>query len=226
MNFWLAREILFSLLESKVPMRPRWLKRHCRRTLEQEVSAWHRRDLILSGSRPRAPQWKPAMEERVKFLSGDALRNRILQAFRDFVRAHALKQPLVLVWEDLHWCDSSSLQVLERIMPLTAELPLLLFCATRPDESRVTELLTRAREAHAANYRSIELSPLTRQQSGSLIQELLRIRNLPEEMRDRILDRAEGNPFFLGGITSLAPRLGSCRDAKGGRSGSARTALD
>ncbi|HEV2097172.1 MAG TPA: hypothetical protein VGQ82_11810 [Chthoniobacterales bacterium] len=54
-----------------------------------------------------------AEEERVKFLAGEALQARILSAVRDYVRSRAAKEPLVLVWEDLHWCDPSSKQVYE-----------------------------------------------------------------------------------------------------------------
>ena len=59
------------------------------------------------------------------------------------------------------------------------------------------QLQERARAASAENFRVLELSPLTRKESGSLIQSLLKIENLPEKMHALILDRAEGNPFFL-----------------------------
>jgi predicted ATPase/class 3 adenylate cyclase len=196
MSYWLAREILLSLLGIKSDAPASAVEQALRKHLEQEFPHGVSEVYPYLARALELPM-EPAMEERVKFLSGDTLRARILQAFHDFVRAHATKQPLVLVWEDLHWCDSSSLQVLDRIMPLTEDVPLLLLCAARPDEKRVVEFLARARETHRANYCGIELSPLSRQQSGSLIEQLLRIEKLPETMRDLILDRAEGNPFYL-----------------------------
>ncbi|MEP6955865.1 MAG: hypothetical protein ABI883_03505, partial [Chthoniobacterales bacterium] len=131
-----------------------------------------------------------ADEARVKFLPGDVLRERILDAVRDYVRLRTEREPCVLVWEDLHWCDPSSRQVFAALLPLTSSSRLLLVYATRPTEEGNA---WRASDAH----RTLQLSPLTRGESGTLIHELLRIENLPEGMRDLILDRAEGNPFFL-----------------------------
>ena len=196
MSYWLARAILFGLLKIKPDAPIAVIDEALRRALQQhfpqgitEVYPYLARLLELP--------MEETMQERVKFLGGDALRARILQAFHDYVRGQAMRRPLVLVWEDLHWCDSSSLQVLEQIIPLTAEAPLLLICATRPDANRVVDLLARARAMHSANYRDLKLSPLNRQQSRSLICELLKFENLPGQVRDLVLDRAEGNPFYL-----------------------------
>ena len=89
------------------------------------------------------------------------------------------------------------MRVLETLLPITTEAPLLLLLAYRPDEALVEQLRQRCRDACPANYCAVELAPLTREQSGSLIQSLLRIEDLPQKMRELILDRAEGNPFFL-----------------------------
>ena len=196
MSYWLAREVLRSILDVKADAPRSKMDAALRSSLDQDL-----REKIVEvypylGRLLEIPMAE-AMEERVKFLTSEALQGRILQAFYDYVRARAHRQPLVLVWEDLHWCDPSSLQVFENLLPLANEVPLLLLCAYRPRENRATELLAQADETCAANYRSIQLCPLTRQQSDSLIQKLLKIENSPEKMRDLILDRAEGNPFFL-----------------------------
>ena len=43
------------------------------------------------------------------------------------------QQPLVLVCEDLHWADPTSLELLERLLPLTDRAPLLIVCVFRPE---------------------------------------------------------------------------------------------
>ncbi len=136
-------------------------------------------------------------EERLKFLTSEALQGRILQAFRDYVAAHAQKKALILHWEDLHWCDPSSLRILETLLPLVKEVPLLLLVAYRRDDESVDQLQKQVQRVAPSHCRTIELSPLTREESRVLIQRLLKIENLPEKMRELILDRAEGNPFFV-----------------------------
>ena len=134
-----------------------------------------------------------AEAEALKFLSAEALQTRILAAVRDYVRTCAELQPHVLVWEDLHWCDPSSKRVFEMLLPLTRAVPLLILSAARPAEDGG------AAGQDEAGYlgHTLRLSPLTRDESGALIRDLLRIENLPEQMRELILSRAEGNPFFL-----------------------------
>lgn len=196
MSYWLAREILCSLLKVDAEEAPSKIEAALRASLEQKLPG-KVDDVYPFLGRVLDISIEKRMEERVKFLPAETVQTRILQAFQDYVRAWAGHQALVLVWEDLHWCDPSSLRVFETLLPLTAEVPLLLLAAARPDEKSVTELLARTGEAYSANYRRIELSPLSRRESGSLIEQLLKIENLPEPMRDLILDRAEGNPFFL-----------------------------
>jgi len=133
--------------------------------------------------------------ERVKYLSSEALHGQILNAASDYIQARARKQPLILFWEDLHWCDPSSLLLLERFIGLTKQTQLLLMLAYRPDEDVIEALEYRLQET--AEFKMIRLAPLTREQSGSLVGGLLHIEGLPGVIGDLILDRAEGNPFFI-----------------------------
>ena len=137
------------------------------------------------------------LAERVKYLSPEALQGQLLRSFQACVRQRASEQPLALVCEDLHWVDPSSLRLLEALLPLTAEVPLLLLLVSRPvEEERVQAFLRTARDVGLGSQ-TIELSPLTREHSAELIENLLRIENLPEETRSLILEKAEGNPFFV-----------------------------
>lgn len=192
MSYWVARDLLYSLLNVKADDPPFQIDEVLQRELQDEIE-----DIYPYLARFLELPMETAAQERVKFLTGEVLQERILQAFRDYVAARAMRQPLVLVWEDLHWCDPSSLQVFETLSPLTTTSPLLLLSASRPDETVAIDLLAHARQTYAADFRSVELSPLTRTESESLIQDLLKIENLPEKVRDLIVGRAEGNPFFL-----------------------------
>jgi class 3 adenylate cyclase/predicted ATPase len=187
MSYWLAREIVLSLLNVKPEAAE--IAAALRKGLDgqSEIYPFLARLLELP--------MDAAMEERMKFLSSEALRSGILEALRGYVRHRARQEPLVLVWEDLHWCDPSSWEVLEMLVPLSNEVPLLLVCAARLEDGRLLQLL---QENDGSSVRHIiHLSPLTRDESGSLIQQLLKIENFPARMRELILNRAEGNPFFV-----------------------------
>ena len=196
MSYWLARSVLYDLLEIESDTAHSVAQVQLKNAVEAEFPENFDEVYPYLARLFDLPLEQP-MEERVKFLTSEALQTRILQAVQDYVRARSKRQSLVLIWEDMHWADPSSLEVFESLLPITAEVPLLLFCIGRPDDNLATELLGRVRETYSTSYQSIELSLLTREQSQSLIEQLLKIDNLSAKMSDLILDRAEGNPFFL-----------------------------
>jgi predicted ATPase/class 3 adenylate cyclase len=196
MSYWMARDLLYNLLRVKPESPPEMIETALRISIT-EVSPRNIDRVYPYLGRLLEVSLPAEVEERVKLLTSEALQGRILQAFQEYTRAHATREPLILFWEDVHWCDPSSMRVLETLLPLTKEVPLLLLLAYRPDDVLVEQLQQRVRAACAEDSSTIKLSPLTRDQSGSLIQSLLKVENLPTKMRDLLLDRAEGNPFFL-----------------------------
>jgi tetratricopeptide (TPR) repeat protein len=70
-----------------------------------------------------------------------------------------------------------------------------MLCVCRLEDNRAAEVL----QEHDGKCirRTIRLSPLSRDESHVLIQQLLKVENLPERLRELILNRAEGNPFFV-----------------------------
>ena len=189
MSYWLAREILLSLLNVKPEAAQSEIVAALQKSLDgqSEIYPFLARLLELPMG--------AAMEERLKFLSSEALRSGILEALHGYVRRRAQQEPLLLVWEDLHWCDPSSWELLQMLVPLSNEAPLLLLCAARVEDNRLLEVLQE--NDGSSGHHIIRLSPLTRVESGWLIQQLLKIENLPARMRELILNRAEGNPFFV-----------------------------
>src|SRR3954469_7410111 len=120
MTYWLAREIVLSLLNVNA------------QAAQSEIAAALRNGVNgQSGFYPFLARllelpMEAVAEEQVKFLSGEVLRSRILEALQGFVANHAKREPLVLIWEDLHWCDPSSWEVLETLLPLSNDVPILI----------------------------------------------------------------------------------------------------
>jgi class 3 adenylate cyclase len=131
-------------------------------------------------------------------------RSALLAAWRTFFEIAAARAPLVLVFEDLHWSSDSLLDLFEFVMQPRGALPLLMIALTRP------ELLDRRPGwgGGRRNYVSISLEPLSDRDTAQLIDQLLE--GCSAELVDRIVRRAEGNPFFAGElIRSVAERGGT-----------------
>ena len=186
MSYWLAREILLSLLGAKADA---GIAAALRNSLSEQAALYPFLARLLE------LPIEAAAEEQIKLLSSEALRSRMLEALRNYVRARAEREPLILVWEDLHWCDPSSWEVLETLFPLCNHIPLLMLCVSRLEDNRAAEMLQGY--DGKCTRRMIRLSPLSGDESQMLVQQLLRLEKLPERLRELILNRAEGNPFFV-----------------------------
>jgi class 3 adenylate cyclase len=121
----------------------------------------------------------------------DLYRERLV-AWRALLTSMARHAPVVAVVEDIHWADTTMLDVLDELAE-RVEGPILFLCPARPD-------LLRSRPDWGGGRRSfssLPLDPLSSDESGRLVSALLDVDELPESTRARMLERSEGNPFFL-----------------------------
>lgn len=136
--------------------------------------------------------------DRIKYLTPPDLRERIYLSAGQFLSALAQKQPLVLVLEDLHWADASSLDLVERLMPLAKGNKIAIIALFRPQRQdpswRFHEVASR--DYHPW-YISIQLEPLDEESARELVANLLEIEDLPPQVRALVLKKAEGNPFYV-----------------------------
>jgi hypothetical protein len=130
--------------------------------------------------------------------SPDQARQQTFMALRDLILALARTRGFVLVLDDLHWSDSLSLDVVSLLLDAITLAPLLLVCVYRPDaEHRVAHLAGNAARRCAGRYTEIQVRELTPRQSQDLINSLLGVRDLPPAVSELILEKAQGNPFFV-----------------------------
>jgi class 3 adenylate cyclase/tetratricopeptide (TPR) repeat protein len=139
-------------------------------------------------------------------IEGDRL--AVFAAWRRFVELAAVRQPLALVIEDLHWSSDSLLDLVDAVLQPRADVPLVMIVLARP------ELLDR-RPGWGGGRRnavSIALEPLTSKAVEALVADLL---DTPSpDIVTAVVARAEGNPFYAGEIVrSLVDRLGLDADA-------------
>jgi class 3 adenylate cyclase len=138
------------------------------------------------------------MSARVKYLEGQALQAKYVMAFQELVQRMAEDQPTVMVCEDIHWADPSSVELGLQVLPIVPEIPLVVVLVSRPDkESPGWRMIQLAREVAGAGALELHLAPLTEQDSRQLVSNLLKVEALPDDIRQLILGKAEGNPFFV-----------------------------
>jgi len=135
------------------------------------------------------------LEERVKYLDGEAMKRQIFRASLWFFQRLSQERPLVLIFEDWHWIDQSSAALLEHLLPLVESCPLLIGVVSRPT-LQATRFCEIAKD-YSDHYTEIVLSPLSEDDSVQLVRNLLKIDELPSQSSGLILQKAEGNPFFV-----------------------------
>ena len=160
-----------------------------------------------------------ASAERVKHLDAEGLRQQILLTLRDWVQAMARRGPLVLVFEDVHWVDASSLGLLEYCLPLCKRGAVLWLIMSRMDRtSLIWEFQRRVESQYAQRLTCLTVGPLSQDQSVEMLDRLIGAHALPEETRALIISKAEGNPYYIEELVHSMIRNGMlARDERTGR---------
>jgi class 3 adenylate cyclase len=120
----------------------------------------------------------------------------IAWGFRKLLEEEAREQPLVCLFDDVHWGQETLLDLIEHVADLSRDAPLLLLCMARP------ELLERRPSWGGGkwNATTILLEPLDAAETERLLSEL---GGVGDELRERIVRVAEGNPLFLEEMLAL-----------------------
>jgi class 3 adenylate cyclase len=118
--------------------------------------------------------------KRVKGLEGEALEKLILKALRDLLIRAAEQTPLIIVMEDLHWADTSSLQLLEPLFRLAETHRILFINVFRPGFPETGERILKTLEERLPVYHlEMVLEPLDERMSEMLIGNMLTIWQTP-----------------------------------------------
>jgi class 3 adenylate cyclase/tetratricopeptide (TPR) repeat protein len=144
-----------------------------------------------------ALEMKGEYEQRVKLLDAQALGRQVFLSMHLLFAELARRQPILLVMEDWHWVDHSSVALCEHLLPLARSHAVTFWFATRAEPGEPAARI-RAAAARGAGVplQEIALAALGDEQSGALVDSLVG-GGLPEAVRRQILAKAEGNPFFL-----------------------------
>jgi class 3 adenylate cyclase/predicted ATPase len=170
----------------------------------------------------------PLSKERVLSLAPEELRRRQFGALIGWTIASARVQPLVLVFEDLHWADPTTLDVLRGLAERGVLAPLFIVATARPE--------FRPPWSIRSHHGTISLAPLDRSQVRDIVAELSACHALPRDVMEEVAARTGGVPLFVeevtrlllerggeqGGIHAIPPTLQQSLTARLDRLGSAR----
>jgi class 3 adenylate cyclase/tetratricopeptide (TPR) repeat protein len=127
-----------------------------------------------------------------------ALQSQLVLAIRALLKGLAERGPVIVAVEDLHWADPASVDLLTLLLELTDFQPIMILVTSRPDtEGDAWTFRLHAERNFGHRLTELRLAPLAVEDSQRLTDHLLRVSDLPEAIRGRILARAEGNPLFL-----------------------------
>jgi class 3 adenylate cyclase len=135
-------------------------------------------------------------------MSPDLQRRKTLDLLVRWSLAMSEVKPQVLLVEDLHWCDPSSLELLGRLIEQSSTARLLVIATTRPEFTPAWP----ARE----NVTTLSLARLTKRQAREMVTVLFQ-EKLPADMLDALVARADGVPLFIEELTKSLVETGTDR---------------
>jgi class 3 adenylate cyclase len=167
-------------------------------------------------------------ERVVQGLAPEEFRRRQLAALNNWMVAGARVQPVVLAFEDLHWADPTTIDVLKGIAERGALAPLFVLATTRPE--------FKPPWGSRSHQGTISLVPLDRPQVRHMVGEIAARHVLPQDVIEGVTERTGGVPLFVeevtrlllergevgGGIQAIPPTLQQSLTARLDRLGPAR----
>ncbi len=137
-------------------------------------------------------------------LNPDVQRRKTMELLAQWNLALAAIQPLVLLVEDLHWCDASSLELLGRLIAQSATARMLFVATTRPE-------FTVPWPARS-NLTTLQLARLTKRQAREMVTTLVG-ETIPAETLEALVARADGVPLYVEELTKAVAEPGTARGA-------------
>jgi class 3 adenylate cyclase/pimeloyl-ACP methyl ester carboxylesterase len=134
-------------------------------------------------------------------------RGHVLDALRRLFVVESQRQPLLLVFEDLHWIDSETQILLDSIIESLPTARLFLLVNYRPEYQH-----SWARKTY---YTQIRLDPLAPVNAGELLQAILGNSAALQPLKNFLIERTEGNPFFLEESVRTLVETGVLRGERG-----------
>ncbi|RXG99830.1 adenylate/guanylate cyclase domain-containing protein [Bradyrhizobium zhanjiangense] len=133
-------------------------------------------------------------------LSPAQQRRQTFAALLDQLEGLAREQPLLIICEDMHWADATTLELLDLAVDRIRGLPILVLTTSRPEFEPSWSGL--------ANVSLLRLDRLDPQDTRALVEQVTVGRQLPREMMKQIIDKTDGVPLFVEELTKMVLESG------------------
>ncbi|MBS1236389.1 MAG: adenylate cyclase, partial [Proteobacteria bacterium] len=159
-------------------------------------------EAVLAGGKARVAEVAPLLAAMLSLpldrypplnLSPQKQRDKTLEALAGQVEALAQRQPVLMIYEDVHWIDTTTQEVLDLLVPRLLTLPVLLILTHRPEYS--------AKWAGQAHATLLGLTRLGSRQGAELVTRVAGRKALPAEVLERIVAHTDGVPLFVEELT-------------------------
>ena len=174
-------------------------------------------EALLAGSEAQVAEMAPLFAAMLSLpvdrypplnLSPQKQKEKTLEAFALQVEALAQRQPVLVIYEDVHWIDATSQESLDLLLPRLQGLPALLVVTYRPEYS--------PRWSEHAHVTILGLGRLGRRQGVELVAKLTGGKALPQEIQEQILAHTDGVPLFIEELTKSVLESKLLREAGDG----------
>jgi len=127
-------------------------------------------------------------------------KDETLRTLVDLSESAARKQSCVMLYEDVHWADPTTLEVLDLLVGRVKDIPLLVVLTHRPE--------FHIRWAQHGHVSALDLSKLTRTQSRTMVSSLSGGKSLPDDLLAQIVAKTDGVPLFVEELTKSLMETG------------------
>jgi class 3 adenylate cyclase len=135
------------------------------------------------------------------------LKERTIGTLITMTASAAKQAPLLMIVEDIHWLDPTSLDLTNRLVEQMRHLPILLVATARPEFIAPWTGLD--------NFTAVPLSRLERDQAVTMVDRMTSGKKLPPEVLDQILAKTDGVPLFMEELTKSVLESGLLREENG-----------
>jgi len=131
----------------------------------------------------------PANDAQWRELDPQQKRRQTLEAVKLLLLEHSRRQPMIVVFEDLHWADSETRAVLDSLVESLPSHRVLLLVSYRPEYQHTW--------APKTYYAQLRLDPLSPEEAHGLLDRLVGRDEATTALKTVLIERTDGNPFFL-----------------------------